>query len=173
MLYVAHITLGRGQNIGVAAIKIVAVDTITCGGALGDQGGLGWVGDIVNRQAVVEFRLAVGTLMLLVDYHQVIGDADLVRMPALGHFDVGQRPGIGRISHIGHGGAVRVTHIADIKRRAVNPDLTAAGTIDVGDLPGVDSLDHQCDLGGSSGISAAFQAPKPPSIWHTGAKPIS
>ena len=160
---VAHIALDGRRDIGVAAVEIVAVDAVAGGRPLGDKTGPGRVGHIVDRQATVKFGLAVASLVFVIDDHQAIGDPHLVGMPALGDLDFGHHPGMGRVGHVDHGGAVGMAHVADVQRRAVDPDLTTAGAIQMGDLSRIDSLGHQRGAGGSWGRPASFQAVKPPS----------
>src|SRR5262249_53031360 len=82
------------------------------------------------------------TLALVVDDHDVVGDAHLVRVPAGGNLDAGQGarpPGIG---HVDDARAGRLAHVADVECGAVDPDLAAARTIDMGEVFGILALRH-------------------------------
>jgi hypothetical protein len=58
-------------------------------------------------------------------------------MPAGRQIDARQNHGILRVRHVDDGGARGLAHVTYVKRLAVNPDLSAAGTIDMRDAPRV------------------------------------
>ena len=88
--------------------------------------------DVVDAQAAAEIRRALPEA-LVVDDHHAIRHAHLVRVPAFGHRHGGEQLRMARIRNIQDRGAIRVVHVADVERVAVDPDLAAARDVDVGD----------------------------------------
>jgi hypothetical protein len=68
---------------------------------------------------------------LMIDDHDAVLGAHLVRMPALRQVDTSQRFGFAWIRYVENAGAARGLHVADVKNVTVDPDLTAARTVDV------------------------------------------
>src|SRR4029079_2762073 len=75
--------------------------------------------------------------LLMIDDHDVAADADLVRMPAVRHVDARQQPRIAWIGHVDDRGAAGRALVPDIHRRAFDPDLAAAWTIETRDQRGI------------------------------------
>jgi hypothetical protein len=128
---IADIAFGSGRDIGVAAVKIVAVHPFAVGAPFADQMRPRRRRHVVDSEAAAEPGIAVLALPLMVDDHNAVGDAHLVRMPADGHIDAGQRDRVGGIRHIDDRRTGRLTHVADVQSAAVNPDLSAARAVDV------------------------------------------
>src|SRR5215831_16019515 len=68
---------------------------------------------------------------LMIDDHDAVLGAHLVRMPALRQVDAGQRFWFAWIRYIENAGAARGLHMADVENVAIDPDLAAARTVDV------------------------------------------
>src|SRR5947209_16031887 len=62
-----------------------------------------------------------------------------MRMPALRQIDAGELARMARIRDVDDRGAARPMHVADVERRAVDPDLPAAGAVEVRHARGVRS----------------------------------
>jgi hypothetical protein len=54
-------------------------------------------------------------------------------MPALRQVNAGKPARVARVGNIDNGGAARRLHVPDIESGAFHPDLSAAGTVEVGD----------------------------------------
>ncbi len=89
------------------------------------------IGDIVDAEAAANFARAGFAELLMVDDHDVVRDPHLVRVPAFGHIDLADDLRLARIGDVKDGRAAGRPHVADIERRAVDPDLAAARTIDM------------------------------------------
>ncbi len=72
---------------------------------------------------------------LVVDHHDAVGGAYLVRMGAGRHADGGELFGILRVADVDQRGAVRAAHMADIGDVVLHHDLPAARAIEIADLP--------------------------------------
>ena len=70
----------------------------------------------------------------MVDHHDTIPDPHLVRMGSGCHVDPGQLARPFRIGHVEDGGAARRLHVTDEGRRALDPDLSAAGAVETANL---------------------------------------
>ena len=53
-----------------------------------------------------------------------------------------ERARVRRVGHVDDGGARRPAHVADVERGAVDPDLPAAGAVDMGEPAGPVSVGH-------------------------------
>ena len=80
--------------------------------------------------------------LLVIDHHDAVGAAHLVGVPALRQIDGRERARIARISYVHNGRAVRGLHVPDEHRGAVDPDLPAAGAVEVGHEAGIRSARH-------------------------------
>ena len=129
---VADVALDRRRDVGVAPVERVAVHAFAGRLPLGKLLRLRRIGDVVDAEAAAELRAALPEA-LVVDDHHAVRDAHLVRMPALGHRHGGEELRMARIRNIQDRGAIRVVHVADVERVAVDPDLAAARDVDMGD----------------------------------------
>src|SRR5262249_39813733 len=90
----------------------------------------------------------------------------LMRMPALRYLDMREQARMARIGHVKNACAVRGLHVADIEGRALDPDLPAAGTVDVRYKCGIHLLRHyalhmQAGLCGHVGIEVGRKSCDP------------
>ena len=134
--------LGRG-NVGIAPIEIVAMYATAAGFPFSDLPGRRGVLDVIDREAADEILAFLFADHLMVDDHDAVGDAHLVGVPAVRHLDFRERLRLSRIGNIENGGAARRLHVCDVHCRAVDPDLAAAGTINVGNMLGVFGRRHE------------------------------
>jgi hypothetical protein len=77
-----------------------------------------------------------------VDYHHLVGNADLVRVQAEGNVDFGHYSRVARFGNIQHRGAVRRVHVADVSVVAIDHDLAAAGAVEPGNFANSDTMAH-------------------------------
>ena len=141
---VADVALGRRRDVGVAAVEGEAVHALAGGAPLGDEVRLGGVRNVVDAEPAAE---AVGVVAaaaeaLVIDQHDAVRGADLVRVPALRQLDARQRARVRRVGHVDDGGARRPAHVADVERGAVDPDLPAARAVDMGEPAGAVCVGH-------------------------------
>ena len=101
------------------------------GPPFGDQLRRRRIRDVVDVDAAADIGAARLAELLLVDDHDVAGHAHLVRMPALADIDLGEHLRLARIGDVDDGRAAGRAHMADVERRALDPDLTAARAIDM------------------------------------------
>ena len=123
---VADVARRRRRDIGVAAVEVVAVHAAALGAGLPvrDQARTVRPADVVDAQSAAEIVGAAAEL-LIVDDHQAVAHAHLVRMPADGHFQRRQQARAARVFDVVDRGAIGRTHVRDIHRRALHPDLSA------------------------------------------------
>src|SRR5262249_34414215 len=107
-----------------------------------DQPGLGRLRNVVDAEAAAELRRRIVAQALMVHDHDVVGDAHLVGVPARRDLDAAEHARAGRIRDIDDGGAARLLHMAEIERGALDPDLPAAGTVDMRKLTRVLRIRH-------------------------------
>ena len=140
---VADVALDRGRDVGVAAVEGEAVHALAGGAPLGDEVRRGGVRDIVDAEPAAE---AVGVVAaaeaLVVDQHDAVGGADLVGVPAFRQLDARKRARVRGIGHVHDRGTGGPAHVADVERGAVDPDLAAAGAVDMGDAAGAVRVSH-------------------------------
>ena len=86
---VADIAVGGRRDIGVAAVIVVAVNALAAGHPLGDQLRLGRSRRVVDRQPAAEIGRPLAAEALVVDDHQPVLGAHLVRVPAGRNVDGG------------------------------------------------------------------------------------
>ena len=77
----------------------------------------------------------VSPVDLVIDQHETILDAHLVGMRTGRHAKAGERPAVLGIAHINDRGPVRTAHMTDVGNAIDDHDLTAAGAIEIADLP--------------------------------------
>ncbi len=104
------------------------------------------LGDVVDAEPAAEGRVAVLALALVIDDHDVVGDAHLVGMPARRQIDPREHLGMARIGDVDDGRARRLAHMPDIEDMPVDPDLAAAGAIEIRQQLGVLRARHEGDL---------------------------
>ena len=80
----------------------------------------------------------------MVDDHQPVLGAHLVRMAAGRHADFGEQARIGGIGNVENRRSEGRGHVPDIGRRAVDADLAAPGAVDMADFP--ESADARHDV---------------------------
>jgi hypothetical protein len=140
---IADIAFDGRRDIGVTAVEIVAVHAAPGGAPLADRFRRARARDVIDSDAAAEVSRPVLADPLVVDDHEAVRHAHLVRMPALRQLDSGQHARMARIGHVDDGGAVRGLHVGDEQRRAVDPDLPAARAVDVRHEIGVGSTRHE------------------------------
>ena len=134
---VADISLrGRGY-ICVPAVEIVAVNARAAGLPLRDEARRRGSRHIVDREPSRETAQVHRAVDLVIDDHDIAMRTHLVRMPALRQVDARQQLRIGGIGDVIEARAAWRAHVPDIQRVALDPDLSAAGTVDMTDAPDV------------------------------------
>src|SRR6266567_1023672 len=134
---VADVTFGSWRDVGVASVEIVAMYALAGGHPFADQLRRAGACHVIDRKPTAEILRPGFAVALVIDDHDAVGDANFMRMPALRDIHAREQARIFRIGDVHDAGAARVAHVTDIERGAVDPDLPAAGTIDMGDLLGV------------------------------------
>src|SRR4051812_44512741 len=127
---VANIAVRSRRNVGIAAIEVEAMNAGATCLPLVDQTRSCGTRDIIEPKPAAERWIATLPLLLVVDDHQAIARAYLVRVPAGRHLDVREETWPGRVGHVVDRGAGRRTHVRNKQRGAVDPHLAAARTID-------------------------------------------
>jgi hypothetical protein len=107
------------------------MDALAMGAPLAEQLRPGGRRHVVDAETAAEIHIAALTLALVIDDHQTVGHAHLVRMPAGRYLDAREHDGVSRIFDVDDGRAGGLTHVADVERLAVHPHLAAAGAVDV------------------------------------------
>src|SRR5262249_37552853 len=97
---------------------------------------------VVDAEAATDLAARGLAEFLVIDEHDAVGDAHLVRVPAVGHVDGREDLRVARVGDVDDGGAAGRAHVPDIQGRAVDPDLAAARTVQPGHQRGVRARQH-------------------------------
>src|SRR5262249_463372 len=139
---VADIALDGRRDVGVAAVEVIAVDALAVRLPLRDKLRLGRPRHVADAEAAAEPGGRGLPRALVVDDHDAVGHTHLVRVPPGRDLDPRQRARLPGIGDVDDRRAGRLAHMADIEGGAVDPDLAAAGAIDMGDMLRVLALGH-------------------------------
>src|SRR5262249_10100850 len=126
---------------------------------LADEPRLGGARDIIDPKPAAEVLLSLLTLALMVHEHDALGHTDLMGMPARRHFDMRQQPRAAGIGDIDNARPRRGAHMTDLEGRAVDPDLPAAGAIEMGEELGVPGTHHDPSAQSSLTVSPVASLP--------------
>src|SRR5262245_10654951 len=136
---VADVAVHLGRDVGVAAIDGEAVPARAAATPARDRARTDPRRDVVDTEPARWIgRRGLAAVGLAVHEHQAVGRADLVRVRAGGHLDRRQLSRLRRIADVHDRRAVRRFHVRHERHAPVDDHLSAAGAVEVADLP--DSL---------------------------------